>query len=704
LSQHPHDSQAPSNSSEMAAEQAYIDFAHRCLEDSRTRAQRITEIFEATRGGTNQARHERESVLQGALNRLQKLNVGNRSLVFGRIDLANSKDKYYIGRVGVWDENQRAAVVDWRAPIAEPFFRATGLEPMGLERCRHFATRGRTLLAIDDQLFGDLADPHRKTPEDIRGEGALVAALEAARSGRLGDIIATIQSEQDQIIRAPMPGLLIVQGGPGTGKTVVALHRAAYLLYTHRISLETQGVLIVAPNRLFIAYTEQVLPSLGEAGVTIAVLADLLVPRVQVDALDDEPTGRVKGDPRMLEVLAKAVADRERKLRTDQVFGFGLQRLRITVAESRAIVAQARNRNRTHNAGRKVVEGLFYETLAASGRTVIDPQLLREQLHKNLNVRLALDWMWPVLTPADLLHDLFGSRALLRSASRGVLSDAEAMRLYRPRLEHSSLVVWSFQDVALLDEARALLGHRPKRRAADAVRTYGHICIDEAQDLSPLELRMVARRSLNGSFTVVGDVAQATGAWANQDWQAVIAALRGRHEHQARVTELTVGYRICGPSMKLARRILPYAAAGLRPPRPLREDGDEPRLVQAQGSVADAVVGVLREELTAVGEGNVAVIVAGSQFVQLSDAFVEHGLEFGGPTRRGLDKQVIVVPVRLVKGLEVDAAIVVEPRRIVDEEIEGFRSLYVALTRATKRVSVVFSEVLPELLSDSAIM
>ncbi len=702
---------------ELEAEQAYLDVAYGCLDDSRERVRRITEMFEANQGGTNQARFERESVLQGALNRLTRLNLGDRSLVFGRIDPAGTGERFYIGRVGVWDDDQNAVVVDWRAPVSEPFYRATGSETMGLERRRYFATRGRTLLGIDDELFGELADPNRANDVAIRGEGALVAALEAARTGRLGDIVATIQTEQDQIIRAPMPGLLVVQGGPGTGKTVVALHRAAYLLYTHRLSLETQGVLVVAPNRLFIAYIEQVLPSLGEAGVTIAVLADLLQPRVRVDNLDDEPTARIKGDPRMTDVLDRAVSNRQRRLRADQQFGFGLQRLRITVAESRRIVAVARRRSRTHNAGRKIVEDLFFEALAASARKHVDPQIVRERMRQDLRVRETLEWMWPVLTPAHLLHDLYGSCALLKSANRGSFTEEEILRLHRPRAAHADEVVWSFEDVPLLDEARALLGHRPGKRASDAVRTYGHICVDEAQDLSPMELRMVARRSLNGSLTVVGDIAQATGAWANSDWDSVISAFVGKHE--PRIAELTVGYRIPGPTMKLANRILPFAAPGLCTPTPVRSNGDEPQMIEVPGAplcdavptghplcdavppgapLCDALVGIVRAELSAVGEGNVAVIVPASMLESVSSAFEAVELSFGGPTRHGLDQQVTVVPVRLVKGLEVDAAVVVEPRRIVDEEIEGFRSLYVALTRATKRVTVVYSEPLPELL------
>lgn len=681
---------------ELDAEQAHLDWAYTCLEDARERANRVTGGHEAQKGGTNQHRFERESMIEGAVNRLSQLNLGDRSLIFGRIDPTATGEKFYIGRLGVWDREHDPLVVDWRAPIAEPFYRATGREPMGIERRRHFATRGRTLLGIDDELFGDLTDVTTDTVA-TRGQGALIAALEASRTGRLGDIVATIQGEQDEIIRADMPGVMVVQGGPGTGKTVVALHRAAYLLYTHRFPLEGQGVLVIGPNRLFVAYIEQVLPSLGEAGVDIAVLADLVRPKVRVDKLDEEAVGRVKGDTRMIKVLAQAVSDRERPLRDELVVGFGLQRLRITVAESAWVIKEARRRSRGHNSGRKIVEDLFFEKLASSARKHVDSKTVMERIRHELPIREALDRMWPVLTPAHLLHDLYGSRALLRSANRGVFADEEIQRLHQPRSTHVDDVIWRFQDVPLLDEARALLGYRPGKRHQDAVRTYGHICIDEAQDLSPMELRTIARRSLNGSMTIVGDIAQATGAWANDGWDAVVEALPQKRE--TRFRELTIGYRIPGPAMALANRVLPHAAPGLRPSQPVRTDGEAPRMVRVH-DLGDGLVEAVRTELGAVVEGNVAVVVPDSLVAEVHDAFAKHEMPVGGPTRHGLDQQVTVVPVRLVKGLEVDAVVVVEPARIMAEERQGVRSLYVALTRATKRITVVHREPLPAILAE----
>ena len=289
---------------DLAAEQAAIDHAYQCLEDARALARKLSDTLEVGAGGTNQARFEREAFTENIVDRLAQLDIGDASLVFGRIDHEEDghADSLYVGRVGVWDREQDPVVVDWRAPASEPFYRATGVEPLGLRRRRHFASRGRVLLDIDDELFGDLSrlDEQARSGDGIQGHGALITALETARTGRLGDIVATIQGEQDEIIRSPLPGVLVVQGGPGTGKTVVALHRAAYLLYTHRFPLQDQGVLVIGPNRLFLGYIEQVLPSLGEAGVRLAVLSDLVVPRVRTNLRDTEDVAEIKGDLRMV--------------------------------------------------------------------------------------------------------------------------------------------------------------------------------------------------------------------------------------------------------------------------------------------------------------------------------------------------------------------------------------------------------------------
>jgi DNA helicase IV len=605
-------------------------------------------------------------------------------------------------------------VVDWRAPVAEPFYRATGRAAMGLRRRRHFAARGRQLLGIEDELFGDAAAQlgvasdgapvNGSAMEGIAGPGSLIAALESARTGRLGDIVATIQAEQDEIIRSELPGVLVVQGGPGTGKTVVALHRAAYLLYTYRFPLEGQGVLVVGPNRLFLGYIEQVLPSLGEAGVELVVLADLLPEAVSVRGDDKPLAARVKGDLAMADVLARAVRDRRRPLRDDLTVGFGVETLRLTAQKSGQIVSDARRRARTHNAGRRFVEQATFDALAASSRNEANPTDVRDRLRHTIEVREALEWMWPVLTPAQFLHDLFGSRALLRSAGGSHLTEEEQAALYRPRAESIDDVVFTNDDVPLLDEARALLGPRPRRKGRlpedDDARTYGHIVVDEAQDLSPMELRMLNRRSLNGSMTIVGDIAQATGAWAHADWSEILQHLPDKRA--PRRAELTVGYRIPAPNMELAARVLRVAAPDLHPPTSVRQDGGVPRVITVaspdalHANVAEAV----RAELEEVGAGHVAVIVPNS-LVDVVGAGLEHnGVAFGTASRHGLDQQVTVVPVGLAKGLELDATVVVEPAAIVEEEAQGLRALYVALTRATKRLAVVHARPLPDCLRE----
>ena len=682
---------------ELETEQAYVDHAYEHLTGARDRALALTSMVEVGSGGTNQARFERDAIWETVAARLGQLDMGDAALVFGRIDQEPDagSGRYYIGRVGVWDSKQDPVVVDWRAPVAESFYRATGTDPMGLQRRRHFVSRGRTLLGLEDELFGDIDRFREEAGQGLHGEGALIAALETARTGRLQDIVATIQAEQDKIIRAPLPGVLLVSGGPGTGKTVVALHRAAYLLYTHRFPLEGQGVLVVGPNRLFLAYIEQVLPSLGEAGVEMATLGDLVGGLRVLDTRDAEPVARLKGDLRMVHFVARAVRTRQRPLRIALRIGYGVKWLTVSVEETARIVAEARRRFRTHNAARRFVEAEFYAALTSSTHDDPDTGTVRDRLRGNLAVREALEWMWPVLSPAQLLNDLFGSRALIRAADPN-LTDDEVESLHRPRAAVSENVSWSASDGPLLDEARAVLGSRPGRRQVDVVRTFGHVVVDEIQDLSPMDLRMLERRSLNGSMTVVGDIAQATGAWAHDTWYSILDHLPDRQP--VRRAELTIGYRIPAPIMDVAARVLTEAAPDLSPPNSVRSTGDPPRFVPA-GVALGCLAEVVAEELRVVGAGNLAVIVAGSQVVEVEAVLEAAGIVFGRPTRRGLDEQVAVVPVGLVKGLEVDAAVVVEPARIIREQDQGVRALYVALTRATKRVAVVHAEPLPDLLN-----
>jgi len=667
---------------------------------------RLLEAHEPARGGTHQARYERDVIAETVRNRLSQLELGDAALVFGRIDRAGADgepaEAFHIGRIALSDADQEPVVVDWRAPVAEPFYRATGRNPMGLARRRHFLLKGRTVVDLEDELFGEGGLGIGSDRADgLRGYGTLIAALEQTRTGQLGDIVATIQAEQDEIIRSELGGVLVVQGGPGTGKTVVALHRAAYLLYTHRFPLEDQGVLVVGPNRVFLRYISRVLPSLGESGVEQVVLPDL-VPDVRFGATDPPEAVRVKGDARMAPMIAKAVRDRQRPLRRDLVVGYGLTTLRLRADESARIVNAARRRFRRHNAARRFVERAVFEALAASRPGDIDVDDVRARLRHTDEVRSALESMWPVLTPAQLLHDLFGSKALTRLAGARWWSDEELDLLHRPRAAHVDEVVWSDADAPLLDEAAAVLGPRPSRHLRaddDDLRTYGHIVVDEVQDLSPMELRMVARRSLNGSLTVVGDLAQATGPFAPSSWDDVLAHLPERRP--ARVVELSVGYRIPAQAMDLAARVLREAMPGMEPPRSVREGDLPPRIVAAGGEGLGATVAAAVDDATeAVAGGSVAVVTPGSLLEPMAEALEAAGLPFGRAPQQGLDAPLTLVPVDLVKGLELDAVVVVEPARIVREQAQGLRALYVALTRATKLLCVVHAEPLPEALRE----
>jgi DNA helicase IV len=632
-------------------------------------------------------------------------------LVFGRIDrTADSGDEvesFHIGRLAVADANREPVVVDWRAPVAEPFYRATGREPMGLLRRRHFVVEGPQLLALEDELFGE---GHLGVGQDeglggddprqgLRGYSTLLTALGRSRTGQLGDIVATIQAEQDEIIRSPQAGVLVVQGGPGTGKTVVALHRAAYLLYTHRFPLEDQGVLVIGPNRVFLRYIERVLPSLGEAGVQQVILADL-IPEVQFGLRESSNVARVKGNKRIAKVIDKAITDRERPLREDVQLPYGVGFVRLRAEESVQIIKAARRRYHRHNQARRYVENEVWAALAASFRSGADAEDIRDALTGTPEIRAVLERMWPVLTPAQLLHDLFGSKALLKLAANGILPESDYLALYRDRSDSLEEVRWSNADAALLDEARFLLGPRPRKSGkvdeTDEIRTFGHIVVDEVQDLTPMQLRMVTRRSLSGSMTVVGDIAQATGPLAPDDWKDVLEHLPSRKT--PRVVGLSVGYRIPAQIMELADKVMHAATPGLRAPRSVR-DGDEVPVITAVESadaLHEAVIARARVLLQQSGGGRTAIICPDDMVDQMSTALDAASVPHGRAQAAGLDENLSIVPASLAKGLELDDVIVVEPSAIVADDAQGLRLLYVTLTRSTRSLTVVHRMPLPE--------
>ncbi len=739
---------------DVAAEQAHVDRAYGRLEEMRSgAAARLEEAF-GERGGTFQALTERDIRVRDSLARLEQLQIGGEALVFGRIDRRGTGpgdgEVFHIGRLAVSGTDQEPLVVDWRAPVAEPFYRATGALPMGLSRRRHFLTEGRRVLDLEDEMFGVEGDDDDGVGLGLSGPQVLLSALQRSRTGRMRDIVATVQREQDEVIRGPLTGIVVVQGGPGTGKTAVALHRAAYLLYTHRFPLERQGVLVVGPNPTFLRYIEHVLPSLGEAGVERSTVSGLFGPLGRL-AGDDPEVARLKGDPRMARFLARALADRQRPVRRTVEVPYGRSILRITPSGSEQIVASARRRAGTHNSRRRAVETLLWrqlldqierrptlgppppastpDALAATWdegtdplpeRTELTPAELGAELRRAPQVSEALERMWPLLTPQAFLHDLLGAPALIDLAGRGLLSDRERALLRRPRSPSPAEVAWTDADVPLLDEAAALLG--PSRRrpgtpparsgGPGGVRTYGHVVVDEAQDLTPMQLRMLARRSLSGSMTVVGDIAQATGPWAPTSWGQVVEHLPARRGW--RLAELSVNYRTPAEIMVLAGRILEQAAPGMRPPEPARSSGEEPRLVAVErpagsslpsAGVPAAVTDAVSAELGRLGTsgGTLGVLAASSLLRPVAEHLAAAGVVFGEAAAGALDAPVSLLSVADAKGLEFDVVVVVEPKRIVAESPQGLRALYVAVTRATQRLHVVHSEGLPEaMLTGSA--
>ncbi len=710
---------------DLAAEQAHVDHAYERLEVMRAATLDMLHDAFGERGGTFQALTERDIRVRTSLNRLEQLQIGGESLVFGRIDrrapssdAAPRAEDFHIGRLAISDAEQEPLVVDWRAPVAEPFYRATGAHPMGLTRRRHFLTEGRRVLDLEDELFGDDAGGRAGEPgAALSGPAVLLATLERSRTGRMRDIVATVQREQDEIIRGPLPGVLVVQGGPGTGKTAVALHRAAYLLYTHRFPLESQGVLVVGPNPVFLRYIEHVLPSLGENGVELSTVGGLFGDAAATGR-DGPGTALLKGDPRMARFLARATADRERALPQRVDIPFGRQLLFLSRAASSDIVQAVKRRAGPHNNRRRQVEALVWRHLhrqylsghgraASSAEAPLEEEELGRELRHRPEIVEALDRMWPVLAPQQLLHDLFGAPPLIALAGRGLLSAGEQDALHRPRGAGVNAVAWTEADLALLDEARALLGpprRRPLGEEEDRPRSFGHIVVDEAQDLSPMQLRMVGRRSLGGSMTVVGDVAQATGDRAPSSWNDVLRHLPSRRA--ARVTELTVNYRTPSEVMDLAGRILAVTAPGVQGPDAVRTTGVAPRILHVEaGALPGAVAGVARDEAAIVsGEsatsGRVAVIAPAASLAAVGAALADLGMGFGTAADGALDARISLLPVEAAKGLEFDSVVVVEPARIALDSGRGLRAVYVALTRTTRRLAVVHAEPLPRPLGD----
>ncbi|WP_236791210.1 ATP-binding domain-containing protein [Amycolatopsis sp. GM8] len=748
----------PDSTGDLAGEQNYVSLLYRKLDAERESAQRRLTGALAQTGGTPQARTERDVATTTYSERLAQLSSVEQGLCFGRLDF-HAGEAVYVGRLGLFDEDgdYEPLLLDWRAPAARPFYLATAASPEGVRRRRHIRTLSRRVVALDDEILDLRTADQGKNQADLglAGEAALLAALERRRTGEMSDIVATIQGEQDRIIRDELSGVLVVQGGPGTGKTAVALHRAAYLLYTYRQQLATRGVLVVGPNSTFLRYIGQVLPSLGETGVLLSTVGQLF-PGIRAIGEDSREAAEIKGRQVMVDVLAEAVADREQIPEDvlevefdDSVFTLD----RETCERARA---KARGTLRPHNLARRAFVEQLLDALAeqATARFEVDlftgvPEIaveegetadaevldagdradIRAELAASEKVHEALNSLWPRLTPQRLLRDLLTSPERLASAAGDRLTGTERAFLVRTAKSR-----WTPADVPLLDELAELLGEddseeraererrereerayaegvlhvleqdeeildeeilrvrdildaelfaeRQQRRseltaaeraAADRRWTFGHLIVDEAQELSPMDWRLLMRRCPSRSMTLVGDVAQ-TGAPAGaSSWAEMLSPYVG---DRWRLRELTVNYRTPAEIMDLAAGALAEVDPSLRAPDSVRESGIPPwQRPLAETSLRSAV----DDELRAADGGTVAVLCPAARFARLRAELPE-------------DDRLSLLTVEEAKGLEFDGVLVVAPEEIVAGSPRGWNDLYVALTRATRRLGVVYTE------------
>lgn len=733
----------------VAEEQEFVDSAYSRLDQLRSQYREQRQKIDANHGvGNAQGWTERDALATHFAELSSRLDNVEERLVFGRLDMKDHAT-HYIGRISLLDEHSAPLLVDWRAPISAPFYQATAQEPLGVVRRRHIATRARTVTSVEDELLD--VDQAQHQGLTLQGEGALMSALSSARSGRMGDIVATIQGEQDRVIRASDRGILVVQGGPGTGKTAVALHRAAYLLYTQRERLERSGVLIIGPSRTFLRYIEQVLPSLGESGVVQMTIGDI-VPGLS--AQDDDPVdiAAIKGRAAFSRILREAVRLIPRLPDRDQVLQVWNRRVTLRIKDVQEALSRARRSGRPHNVARESFAMGLMELLAgrliveagdASSTADIDPDDLRtwmSEIRDSVDARRAINLAWmPTQAPA-FLRKLWSRPDLLAQANRKAgtpLSVEDLSLLYRAQDEPLTI-----SDIPLIDELEELLGtldlaSAQKRRAeeqrekeereranealkatglgggivtadmlmrqtqeapslrplaerarADRSWTYGHIVIDEAQDLSPMAWRCLLRRCPSRSMTVVGDLDQKRGHRRPNSWkQALGPAARAFNEEFV----LSISYRTPRALTRIAQAVM--AQHGTPVLYPMEAVRDVPDCYQVSYTHEDTlkecvsqVVSTLEERLDreeGEGKGRICVIVPDAQ------AQLWHADESGASA---LDQRVSYLTAAGSKGLEFDSVVVVEPGEILEQ---GSGDLFVALTRATHDLHAVTTTQLP---------
>jgi DNA helicase IV len=670
----------PLSDPEVAAEQEYLDFALSSLAAMRTRAETLLRDLVA-------AGNPDLDYVAALARRVSLLADSNRPLLFGRIDEEDGPT-WHVGRRHVEDRHAEPVVVDWRAPVAVPFYRASTKDPLGLSRRRQIMVDRGAVMAVADDVFGG-SDSDASTTR-LRGGDALLAELERARTGEMLDIVATIQAEQDEIIRAPLDELLTVQGGPGTGKTAVGLHRAAFLLYNHP-ELSRDGVLVLGPSRAFLRYIAQVLPSLGEEAVVQTTIADV-APKAKVRVTEPFEVRRLKGDPRMGQLLQRALEGRRGSVDHDVSLRVRFSRTSLSAERVNELVASIVARPAPYKAGRAALRARLVSearrAFRASARLGADEGWFERELMATDEFKALLDTLWPTVSPAALVRDLLSSRAQLERYAYGIFRDDEWPLLLRRRDAKVTTASWSLDDLALLDEASFLTGGR--------TRTYGHIVVDEAQDLSPMQFRMIARRAPSGSITVLGDLAQATGPWSYSDW----AELRSHLPDAAAVRhdELSLGYRAPGRVLDFASRLLPVAAPGITPTSSIRAGRSDPAIVRVGSD--ELAPAALAEARALTGTHALVAVIVPDELVSPLAKLAKGHPDIGMLETDAMTRPVTILAAGAAKGLEFDAVVVVEPSVIAGDDQRGLRLLYVAMTRPIQHLSVVHAHPLPAALTD----
>ncbi|WP_264928300.1 AAA family ATPase [Streptomyces sp. A012304] len=619
-------------------------------------------------------------------------DLSDTPLFFGRLDYLHSPgaeraegadgERFYIGRRHVHDHDGDPMVIDWRAPVSQPFYRASKKDPMDIALRRRFGYTGGDLTAYEDEHLSDPA-------EAATTSKLLQQEIERPRVGPMRDIVATIQPEQDEIVRSGLGGSVCVQGGPGTGKTAVGLHRVAYLLYAHRERLARTGTLVIGPNRSFLHYIEQVLPALGELAVRQATVDDL-VAHVEVRGTDDAAAAIVKGDARMAEVLRRAVYSHVTPPTEPVVVVRGSRRWRVPAYELEDMVRELLDRDIRYGAAREALpQRIAHAVLVQMERSGEAPDdRVQDAVARNSAVKAAVKAIWPPVDPAKLVLRLLTDADFLAVHAEGILDEDERKAiLWAKPVRSVKSAKWSAADAVLIDEATDLV---------ERTHSLGHVVLDEAQDLSPMQYRAVGRRCSTGSATVLGDLAQGTTPWATRSWQEALTHL-GKPD--AVIEELTAGFRVPTDVIGYASRLLPHIAPGLTPVASVREN---PGFFALRAVTGDAETVAACEELLR-NEGSTGLIAADARVPALARALTAAGLPYLAPGEETTrDTRLTLVPASLAKGLEYDYVVLDEPQAVVDgepDERTGLRRLYVTLTRAVSGLIVTHTAPLPPQLA-----